>query len=549
MQYVYGAWQMNSDEVAQYKDLFVTTAKKYLETLNTQLLVLEKEPDNKDAVTEIFRAAHSLKGQSAAMGFNETGYLCHVVEDVFYEIKENGKKVDAALADLLFASLDALTASVQKIESEGAEQGNKELVEELKKIAGVSTVSAGKTDHSESQNVPAPITEVSQEPKATEAPGAEATVAQTKPMYHETNPIKLSIKTIPVKVEQLDNIVGSLEELMVDRLTMQTLLKDLDDPALMQAQDKLDKVIEVIRFQIMKIRTVPLSMVFDHFPRTVRDIGRMLHKDIELKIEGGDLELDRTIVERLDEPLTHLVRNAADHGIGEKGIITIAARADRDFAVVEVKDNGNGIDWEAVARKTGVSINDQVGLRKALFSGISTAAEVSLISGRGVGLEVVKKTIEEFGGSIDIVTAKGTGTSFVLKLPLMVSVVRTLIVRIGSQDYALVAAGVEISLRISDIEIINSAGQEAFRYKDQEIPVVRFNYSENHGEVSKNAYLVILNIDGEKIALAVDEIISAIETVIKPLPKLIKDVEYFSGVTIIGDGRSILLINPRSFIQ
>jgi len=540
---------MNSDEVAQYKDLFVTTAKKYLETLNTQLLVLEKEPDNKDAVTEIFRAAHSLKGQSAAMGFNETGYLCHVVEDVFYEIKENGKKVDAALADLLFASLDALTASVQKIESEGAEQGNKKLVEELKKIAGVSTVGAGKTDHSESQNVPAPIAEVSQEPKATEAPGAEATVAQTKPMYHETNPIKLSIKTIPVKVEQLDNIVGSLEELMVDRLTMQTLLKDLDDPALMQAQDKLDKVIEVIRFQIMKIRTVPLSMVFDHFPRTVRDIGRMLHKDIELKIEGGDLELDRTIVERLDEPLTHLVRNAADHGIGEKGIITIAARADRDFAVVEVKDNGNGIDWEAVARKTGVSINDQVGLRKALFSGISTAAEVSLISGRGVGLEVVKKTIEEFGGSIDIVTAKGTGTSFVLKLPLMVSVVRTLIVRIGSQDYALVAAGVEISLRISDIEIINSAGQEAFRYKDQEIPVVRFNYSENHGEASKNAYLVILNIDGEKIALAVDEIVSAIETVIKPLPKLIKDVEYFSGVTIIGDGRSILLINPRSFIQ
>jgi two-component system chemotaxis sensor kinase CheA len=317
----------------------------------------------------------------------------------------------------------------------------------------------------------------------------------------------------------------------------------------MQAQDKLDKVIEVIRFQIMKIRTVPLSMVFDHFPRTVRDIGRMLHKDIELKIEGGDLELDRTIVERLDEPLTHLVRNAADHGIGEKGIITIAARADRDFAVVEVKDHGNGIDWEAVARKTGVSINDQVGLRKALFSGISTAAEVSLISGRGVGLEVVKKTIEEFGGSIDIVTAKGTGTSFVLKLPLMVSVVRTLIVRIGSQDYALVAAGVEISLRISDIEIINSAGQEAFRYKDQEIPVVRFNYAENHGEVSKNAYLVILNIDGDKIALAVDEIVSAIETVIKPLPRLIKDVEYFSGVTIIGDGRSILLINPRSFIQ
>jgi len=541
---------MNSDEVAQYKDLFVTTAKKYLETLNTELLKLEKEPTSKEAINEIFRAAHSLKGQSAAMGFKETGYLCHVVEDVFYEIKENGKEVDPNLADLLFASLDALTASVHKIEAEGVEQGNETLIEELKKAAGVATIGAGKTEHLQTSEEQAttPLAEA-----ATPAPKVEikknTTAEPPKPEYKETEPIKLSIKTIPVKVEQLDNIVGSLEELMVDRLTMQTLLKDLDDPLLSQAQDKLDKIIEVIRFQIMKIRTVPLSMVFDHFPRTVRDIGRMLNKEIELKIEGGDLELDRTIVERLDEPLTHLVRNAADHGIGSKGIITISARADRDFAVVEVKDNGEGINWEAVAKKSGVASNDQIGLRKALFSGISTASEVSMISGRGVGLEVVKRTIEEFGGSIDIVTAKGQGTTFILKLPLMVSVVRTLIVHIGSQDYALVAAGVEISLRMSDIEIINSAGQEAFRYKDQEIPVVRFNYAENHGDITKNAYLVILNIDGEKIALAVDQIVSAIETVIKPLPKLIKDVDYFSGVTIIGDGRSILLINPRSFIQ
>jgi two-component system chemotaxis sensor kinase CheA len=469
---------MNSDEVAQYKDLFVTTAKKYLETLNTELLKLEKEPTSKEAINEIFRAAHSLKGQSAAMGFKETGYLCHVVEDVFYEIKENGKKVDPNLADLLFASLDALTASVHKIEAEGVEQGNETLIEELKKAAGVATIGAGKTEHLQTSEEQAttPLAEA-----ATPAPKVEikknTTAEPPKPEYKETEPIKLSIKTIPVKVEQLDNIVGSLEELMVDRLTMQTLLKDLDDPLLSQAQDKLDKIIEVIRFQIMKIRTVPLSMVFDHFPRTVRDIGRMLNKEIELKIEGGDLELDRTIVERLDEPLTHLVRNAADHGIGSKGIITISARADRDFAVVEVKDNGEGINWEAVAKKSGVASNDQIGLRKALFSGISTASEVSMISGRGVGLEVVKRTIEEFGGSIDIVTAKGQGTTFILKLPLMVSVVRTLIVHIGSQDYALVAAGVEISLRMSDIEIINSAGQEAFRYKDQEIPVVRFNYA------------------------------------------------------------------------
>lgn len=530
---------MNKDEMAQYKDLFVSTAKKYLETLNNELIKLEKDPGDKNSIDEIFRAAHSLKGQSAAMGYNDTGLLCHVVEDVFYEIKENGKVINHQLADLLFESLDELSKSVQKIDSEGIEDSNKDLIERLKNSAGVNTTGTGKSDHTQKN-----ATETVSNNKTTEPKTAEQNIPKVE--NKETSEPKLTISTIPVKIELLDNIVGSLEELMIDKLSVQSIIKTLDNPSLEQAQDKLDKIIELVRYQIMKIRTVPINLVFEHFPRTVRDISRMLNKEIDLKIEGGDLELDRSIVERLDEPITHLIRNAADHGIKDKGTITISARADKDYAIVEIKDDGQGIDWDAVAKKSGIDRQDNVGLRKAIFSGISTSDQVSLISGRGVGLEVVKKTIEDLGGQIDIKTAMGNGTSFILRLPINVSVMKMLVVEIDDQEYAISASNVEISLLSKDYEVINSAGREAFRYKDQEIPIVRLNAIQDK---KIKDYLVILNVDNEKIAIFADDIISNVETVLKPLPELIKNSEHFSGVSILGNGKSILLINPRGFIE
>lgn len=534
--------------MGQYKDLFVETAKTYLATLSEATLNLEKTPDDAELIDSIFRAAHSLKGQSAAMGYEQTGYLCHVVEDVFFEVKEKRKKIDPKLVDLLLQALDALTASVDHIETVGIELVADDVVNKLKIETGINTVGSGKSMHTDE----APKTQLIPKEVETRPDKAEPTIESLSKQADAEKPAEtLSIKTIPVKVEQLDEIVGSLEELMVYRLTMKTFLKKADVSHLSETQDKISKLIELLQFQIMRIRTVPLNMIFAHFPRAVRDLGRTLNKKIEFRIEGGDLELDRVIVESLDEPLTHLIRNAADHGIGTSGIITLSARSDRDFAIVSVNDNGNGIDWNAVAKKTNLDPNDKIALKNALFSGISTSSEVSLISGRGVGLEVVKKAAEDFGGSVDVTSITGKGTTFTLKLPLTVSIMRTLIVEVGSESFAIAAFSVETSLKINNSDVVNSAGQEAFRYNDQEIPIIRMQevFNQTKKADKKDTYIVIISVDGEKIGLAVDRISQTLEAVVKPLPPLLKGVNIFSGVTIVGDGSSVLLINPKGLTK
>jgi len=533
-----------SSDMAQYQDLFVQTAKEYLSTLNNELLRLEKTPDDHEAIEAIFRAMHSLKGQSAAMGYQQTGYLCHVIEDVFYQLKEGHWAIDSNLADLLFKALDALSGSVAHIELDGTELPTSVITDQIKQVSGVQTTGSGHSDHDEAlPTVTNPAEAAAQAPDTVaEHPPAAETLPTVMYSGH------IEIKTIPIKVEQLDDIVGSLEELMVNRLTMQTLLHTVDNSALSQVQDKTNVLIDLLQFQIMKLRTVPLSLILDHFPRMSRDLGRMLGKQIELRIEGSDLELDRAIVERLDDPLTHLIRNAADHGIGESGVITIQAHIERDYAVVSVSDNGRGIDWRAIAKKAQISLDDQAALKKVMFSGVSTATEVSLISGRGVGLDAVKQSVSEMGGTIDVITAPDKGTTFTLRLPLTLSVVRALIVRVGYQRYAIAASAVERSLRFRDHEIVKSVGQEVFRYEDQELPLIRMQYLFEPAIDKKYAptspYAVVLSVDDERLAIAVDDISETLETVIRPLPRLLRGSRMFSGVAVIGDGTNVLLINP-----
>jgi two-component system chemotaxis sensor kinase CheA len=551
-----------SDIMSQYKDLFVETGRQYLTTLNQQLLIIEKDPANKEAIAEIFRAAHSLKGQSAAMGYERTGYLCHVVEDAFFEIQEGRRDIDPPLADLLFKALDSLNESVDKIEADGSELDVSSVAEELKQLTGVSTTGAGKSARGAEEKASSEASEPTAEPnleasaaqetQETKQPEQEppevATEAPDKPKSKKT----LAIKTIPVKVESLEDIVGVLEELMIHRLTMQGLLTRANDPELNRVQDKIDELLDLVQFQIMKIRTVPVNMVFEHFPRMVRDLGRMLNKSIDLEIRGGELELDRTIVERLDEPLTHLIRNAADHGVGEKGgKIKIEAFADRDYAIVEVSDNGQGINWAAVSKKSGIDVNNEAALKKSLFAGVSTTEKVSLISGRGVGLDVVKKTIEDFGGTVDLESVAGKGTTFILRLPLSVSVAKTLTVEVQGRQYSILTSAVGLSIRLQDLEIVHTAGQAGFRYMDQEIPLVDLvdllGLSKN--DDYKSTYAVIIDLESDKVALGVDKVNETLEAVIKPLPGVLRNTALFSGVTIIKDGRSVLLLNPRSFLN
>lgn len=544
-----------ADDLSQYKDLFVQTGKEYLQSLNASLLKLEKDPGDKEAVAEVFRSAHSLKGQSAAMGYEKTGYLCHAVEDVFFEIKEGRFKVTPELADLLFAALDALTDSIGHIEANGQETDLSPQAEALKQLSGIKTEGAGKTEHTdEAANSPVASqptppekpTMTSETPKVVDTPTHE-TPAVVQPSIH--------IKTIPVKVEQLDEMMNLLEELIVYRLTLKRLVGEIGNSELSNYRDQVDKITEALQFQIMSIRAVPVKLVFDHFPRAVRDLAREENKQIELVVEGGELELDRTIVERLDEPLTHIIRNAASHGIKSSGTIRLSAKREKDYAVVEVTDDGGGVDWGALAKKANVQTDDPNALKQLLFSGISTAETVSQVSGRGVGLEVVKKTIEEFGGTIDVTSEKGKGTTFIIKLPLTLAVMQALLIRVGTERYAIPVSGIDRSVKITNSQIRSTAHQEAFVLEDTEIPLIRLAdkfkaIAPTVSDVSQEDGLlvVVVIIGDERVGFVVDEVIETSEVIIKPSPDILKDNPAFAGATILGDGRSALILNPQGIM-
>ncbi|HZE87144.1 MAG TPA: chemotaxis protein CheA [Methylomirabilota bacterium] len=537
------------DNLSQYKDLYLQTGKEYLQSLNASLLKLEKKPDDKDTIGEIFRSAHSLKSQSAAMGYLSTGFLCHAVEDVFFEIKENRLQATPELADVLFQVFDALTASLNQIEKENKEVDLSSYAEKLKKITGVKTEGAGKSARTEPE-VPKESQASVAKPQSDDVPTSDKTNQDTS----------LKINTIPVKVEQLDEMMNLLEELLVHRLQLERLVHELQNTELQEYYDQTGKNINALQFQIMKARAVPVKMIFDHLPRAVRDLAREEGKQIELKITGEDIELDRTIVDRLDEPLIHLIRNAVSHGIPvsarhETYTIALTAKREKDFAVISVADNGTGIDWQAVAKKVNLTTDDKSLLKKALFSGISTSEKVTQISGRGVGLEVVKKVIEECGGSVDVVSENGQGTTFYLKLPLTLAITKALLVRVGNSKYVVPAAAIDRSIKVSTANIKKTANQEAFVLEETEIPLLRLKALFHHNSlenleksVPNDIFVVVVAFDKQKIGLVVDEIIETQEVTIKPASEILKGNPLFAGVTILGDGQAALIINPQGLL-
>jgi two-component system chemotaxis sensor kinase CheA len=537
------------DDLSQYQELYLQTGKEYVQSLNASLLLLEKNSADKAAIEEVFRSAHSLKSQSAAMGYQSTGYLCHVIEDVFYEVKNDRLKMSPELADHLFKALDGLSVSLARIEKENQEADLSGLAEALKRFAGVATAGAGKTEHNTDQ------TATSSPPAAIVESPAKPPVAAPVTALSPNEAPKAAIATIAVKVEVLDQMMNLLESLLVEQLKLKRLSDQADLKDYINASEK---ILASLQYQIMKARAVPVSVVFDHFPRAVRDLARAENKQIELVITGGDLELDRTIVDRLDEPLIHLLRNAVSHGIKDKGTITLAASRQKDYAQISVADNGRGIDWPKVAEKAGLppGETDPHALKEALFSGISTSSAVTQISGRGVGLTVIKKMVDNFGGSIDVMSQPGQGTTLIIKLPLTLAIAKALIVTVNHKYFAIPTLVIDRLVTLPAASVKKIADQEAFVLGETEIPLVRLGARLAPLAAkplaitndTKDLIVVVVGDSGEKVGLVVDDVRDTTDIVIKPVPESLKSVPGFSGVTILGNGQTALILNPQELI-
>ena len=705
-------------DTSQYLDIFVDETKEHIQVLSDQIMVLEKEPDDSDAIAEIFRSAHSLKGMAGTMGFKRMQHLTHDMEDVFSAVREGKMKVNDSLVDTLFRGLDALQEYLDLIQetSDEGENDNEAIINELNhflngggEAAEASAPSAPSTEapaaaavavateekvaeanskakfhdiklseveehaikkaHEEEMNVfgatvyiqescllkaaraflvfkaleeigeiiisnpsvqeiedekfdfnfslifltketenevRAAIQNVSEieevvletieekeneepkkaeEPKKEEAPKAApvqaATAAASAPAPAAKQDAKAKGKGKPVvsrsvrvDIEKLDSLMNQVSELIIAKnglVSMSTTDKrDNGDMSAFNEQiEYLGTVTTNLHETVMKVRMVPIESTVQKFPRMIRDLSKKLDKKMELYMTGEDTELDRTVVDEIGDPLMHLLRNSADHGLEsneerlrlgkpEVGSIFLDAYQEGNNVVIEVRDDGAGINVDKVKKKMverGLvpadqidTVTDKEAIATLFSPSFSTADQVSDVSGRGVGLDVVKTNIESLGGTIECKTERGAGSSFTIRLPLTLAIVQALMVELGNEKYAIPLASIQTIEEVlkSDIKYVQS--KEVISLRGTVIPLIRLDslLDVPDRDINTDHVVIVIVRKADKLAgLVVDGLIGQQEIVIKSIGKYINTPKLISGSTILGDGEVALILDAN----
>ncbi|WP_394297338.1 chemotaxis protein CheA [Methanosarcina sp. 1.H.T.1A.1] len=378
-------------------------------------------------------------------------------------------------------------------------------------------------------------------------------------------------ETIRVRTSNLDNIMNLVGELVINKGRLLQISQEYNLPELEEATGTLDKSISSLQDEVMRIRMVKIERIFSKFPRMVRDLSRKFNKNVEFEIEGQDTELDRTILDEISDPLVHLVRNAVDHGIeypeerekagkNEVGHIKLSARREKNNVIIEIEDNGKGIDVEILKKKAvekglfssfDVENLSEEEIRMIIFApGFSTKDTPTEISGRGVGMDVVKTTVEKLGGKVRVYSKKGEFTRIRIDLPPTVAIIKSLLVEVGSETYAIPISNVVKALSVdsSDYKLVKET--PVLYIRDKLIPTVELKEIFNVTcEKLDNEIAIIVEKENEEIGLIVDSIIDQQEIVIKPLGNIFSNSKGFIGATILGDGRVIPIIDVSMLIK
>lgn len=378
------------------------------------------------------------------------------------------------------------------------------------------------------------------------------------------------VESISVPVERLDTLLHLTEELLVNRLQLQQVKSRLQDEELNSLLAYFERLSDDLQFHVIQARMMPISYVFNRFPRMVRDLAKSEGKEINLVTEGGDIELDRTIINQISEPLVHMVRNAIAHGIElpaqrqknhkeKTGVLTLKARRERGLAIIEVQDDGAGIDKEKVQAKA-VQQNLIKSMKPLpeeelwpllLKHSLSTAQQATLVSGRGVGLNIVGKNVEALGGKVLIHSEKGQGTKVSLYLPLTLAIIKALIVKVGKNAYAIPTQEILRSVQVKRSLIVKEKNQEYLPLEKNNIKLINLQelfHQEKQSRQNK-VLAVLVEKEGKTIGLMVDSLVDELNIIVKPLSSLLRESKQFSGATILGDGRAVLIIDVENIIR
>ncbi len=604
---------------------FLAESKENLELLDQQFVELEQEPDNAELIKSIFRTIHTIKGTAGFFGFTTLEGIAHFAEDILSKLRDGVVKVNEDITTMLLQAVDYIKAILASLEQTGKEPddtsyldfivdlrnfserivkeasaddetGKAETTEPAREERAEGTDGAGsekeerastETEEEEQKKASEVTAESEKEPQKAGDPKDEA--KKTEKPKSASKPAKRSAPTPPaptahltethvrVDVHLLDKLMNLAGELVLSRNRLVQIATQLNDPELLTANQRMSLVVTELQEQIMKTRMQPIGNVFNKFPRIVRDLARGARKQVQLQIEGAETELDRSIIEVIKDPLTHMVRNSIDHGIEspeirtqkEKppvGTLIMRAYHEGGQVIIEIQDDGAGIDPERIKKKAvekGVISPDQANLlsdREALMlifqPGFSTAETVTNISGRGVGMDVVKTNIEKLGGTVELKSEVNVGTTVRIKIPLTLAIIPALIVHTAGQRYAIPQVNLVELVRLSpeaqekDVQIIGSS--EFYRLRGQILPLVRLRnilglgyeaQPEEEQTQGESLNIVVLSSGDRQFGLVVDAISDSEEIVVKPLGKHLKHINCYAGTTLMGDGRVALILD------
>lgn len=571
---------------------FLSEAQEHLEGIETRLVYLEQHPDDLETVNAIFRPFHTLKGVAGFLNLAQIQELSHEVEWLLDRVRDGQVMVSAELVNLVLEAVDllkAMLADLQGALGEGRGLAAFDLVPIKAKIAQVdatSSVSAPRLGEIlvEQQDLPPEeLREVLERQKTLESPPrlgemlvqegkvppkkvAEALVKQlasTGPAAEAPVP-----ETVKVDLAKVDNLVDLMGELVIvqSQVRQNQKIAELADQKLERDLGQMARITSDLQKISMSLRMVPIGTTFRKMVRLVRDLSHKMGKDVDLRLEGEDTEIDRSMVEAIYDPLVHLVRNSVDHGLetpeerqargkAPTGRLGLRAFHQGGDIIIEIDDDGKGLNREAILAKAterglvppGQTLSPEKIDHLIFEPGFSTAATVTEISGRGVGLDVVKQTITRLRGKIDIHSKTGEGCRFLLRLPLTLAIIDGMVVRVGSERYIVPTVGVKETLRPEPQDHFTVQGQgELIRVREQLMPLVRLHrlFEVGNREVPPSEALVmVVEHEGGQRALLVDDILGKQEIVIKSLGHFFKNLEGLAGGTILGDGRVGLILD------
>lgn len=704
-------------DVSQYLEIFIDESSEHIQTLSDCIMTLEQEPENKDTINEIFRAAHSLKGMAGTMGFKRMQHLTHDMENVFQEVRSDKIKVDSSMIDLLFKCLDAIDSYVENIKSTSDEgtDDNEVIIKELndfiakangqpvsKQSEPQETVNEEKTQASSdaSPNVLDTIeltnneknlideaisaglkiygmtvtvasdcllkaaraflvfraveelgqivvyrpssqdiedekfdlsfsffvasgesfdklehaasnvseidkvfgkeitefhiegeaeqtaqaseeTQKAPEKKEEKAPAAKTETAKPKASNDSqkqavSHKKATTSRTVRVDIEKLDMLMNQVSELIIAKNSLVAMSssdgENNNNQSFHEQIEYLERITTNLHESVMKVRMVPIESVTQKYPRMIRDLSRTLNKKMNLVITGEDTELDRTVVDQIGDPLQHLLRNSADHGLEsnevrlergkpEVGTIFLNAYQEGNNVVIKVGDDGNGINTEAVKAKAierGIVTAEQAEnlsqkdiINFLFMPSFSMAKQITDISGRGVGLDVVKSGIEQLGGDVSVSTELGKGTTFTVRLPLTLAIIQALMVEIRDEIYAIALGSISNieDIPVKDIKYVQA--KEVIHLRGSVIPIIRLDKMldiEPKEQEPDHLTVVIVQKGDQQAGLVVDNLIGQQEIVIKSLGKYINGNKLISGATILGDGDVALILDVNTLM-